>query len=457
MAGSLRQTSFVRPAILKLRGDATDLQHIIDDGWTDTKESVASQGKLWVPKRFRTYPNKDISITSHDNFCQPFVEVHGPICDKWAVVTTIFHPTLLINQLSNLSNWCLVVVGDKKTEDEVWRTYTENLSDKVVYLSSKDQEALPYTFVKRLPWNNFGRKNAGYMFAIHHGAEMIWDTDDDNELKHPSLLDILAEKANNTSIKKYQLAYDHHLWNPYPPFMKNGSRTSTTNNTIWPRGFPLPFIKDSKTFSGDKLTVAENIGVYQSLADNDPDVDAIYRLSQPLPVYFKTRSRSPKIIALPQGRVAPFNAQATLWFAPSFWSLLLPITVHGRVSDIWRSYIAQRMMHQVGQKLAFTAPIVTQIRNVHSYIADLQAEIPLYTKAHELVKWIYEWKPPTEGQNHSLITAMENLYINLYEIGIIEIDDVLIIQDWLSDLCTLKYDFPELTTWDDFQFFPLNH
>lgn len=455
LAESVKQISFVRPGILQLREETTDLPHTIDDGWTDTKESVASQGKLWVPKHFRTYPHKESSITSHGNFCQPFGEVHGPICEKWAVVTTIFHPTLLINQISNLSTWCLVVVGDRKTEDEIWRKYTENISHKVVYLSSRDQEALPYTFVKRLPWNNFGRKNVGYMFAIHHGAKMIWDTDDDNELKDPSFLDVLAEKASKTSVKINETTYDHHLWNPYPTFLKNGFRSGKPKNSIWPRGFPLPFIKESKTFSGNKLTESENVGIFQSLADNDPDVDAIYRLSQPLPVFFKAMSNSPKFIALPQGRVAPFNAQATLWFQSSFWSLMLPITVHGRVSDIWRSYIAQRMMHQVGQRLAFTSPIVTQIRNVHSYIADLQAEIPLYTKTHELVKWIYDWKPPHEAQNHPLVAAMEDLYINLYEIGIVEIEDVSLIQDWMSDLCTLKYDFPKLTTWDDFQFFPV--
>jgi hypothetical protein len=34
-----------------------------------------------------------------------------------------------------------------------------------------------------LPWKHFGRKNVGYLCAISHGAEMIWDFDDDNVLK----------------------------------------------------------------------------------------------------------------------------------------------------------------------------------------------------------------------------------------------------------------------------------
>ena len=34
-----------------------------------------------------------------------------------------------------------------------------------------------------LPWNSFGRKNVGYLFAIARGAQIIFDFDDDNFLK----------------------------------------------------------------------------------------------------------------------------------------------------------------------------------------------------------------------------------------------------------------------------------
>jgi len=33
-----------------------------------------------------------------------------------------------------------------------------------------------------VPWNHFGRKNLGFLFAIHYGAKVIYDTDDDNEI-----------------------------------------------------------------------------------------------------------------------------------------------------------------------------------------------------------------------------------------------------------------------------------
>lgn len=43
----------------------------------------------------------------------------------------------------------------------------------VTYLSPADQEALPYLITGALPWNHFGRKNVGYMYAVHHGAK-VW-------------------------------------------------------------------------------------------------------------------------------------------------------------------------------------------------------------------------------------------------------------------------------------------
>ena len=79
--------------------------------------------------------------------------------------------------------------------------------------------------------------------------------------------------------------------------------------------------------------------------------------------------------------MTPYNAQATIFFPSGYWSLYLPVTVAGRVSDIWRSYFAQALFRRIGVDFGFLPrPIVVQDRNVHSYEADFQAEIPLYTK-----------------------------------------------------------------------------
>lgn len=42
----------------------------------------------------------------------------------------------------------------------------------VTFLGPEDQEALPYRIAAHLPWNHFGRKNIGYLYAIDHGAKV---------------------------------------------------------------------------------------------------------------------------------------------------------------------------------------------------------------------------------------------------------------------------------------------
>jgi hypothetical protein len=56
-----------------------------------------------------------------------------------------------------------------------------------------------------------------------------------------------------------------------------------------------------------------------------------------------------------------YNAQATLHLQPALWSLVLPVTVHGRVSDIWRGYITQRLMRLIAIKVVFSPSIVKQV------------------------------------------------------------------------------------------------
>ena len=129
------------------------------------------------------------------------------------------------------------------------------------------------------------------------------------------------------------------MFNPYPTFVE-------FSDILWPRGFPLTQIKNKTTWQKvNTTTLNPNIGVIQSLANSDPDVDAIWRLTRKLPINFKDGKR----IVLSPGTYCSYNAQATLHYA--LWGLLLPVSVHGRVSDIWRSYIMQRLMHDVGQMI----------------------------------------------------------------------------------------------------------
>ena len=71
----------------------------------------------------------------------------------------------------------------------------------------------------------------------------------------------------------------------------------------------------------------------QGLANLDPDVDAIYRLTQSLDVHFKAEQPA---VALPRSVVCPWNSQNTLFAQDALWGLLIPVTTTFRVCDIWR-------------------------------------------------------------------------------------------------------------------------
>ena len=55
---------------------------------------------------------------------------------------------------------------------------------------------------------------------------------------------------------------------------------------------------------------------------------------------------------------------ATLHFQEALWALFLPMSVPGRVSDIWRSYIGQAIMSDYSIHIGFMPrPIVVQGRD----------------------------------------------------------------------------------------------
>ena len=383
-------------------------------------------------------------------------------CERWAVSTTIFEPTEAVRRLTHLPGWCLVVVADKRSPESYETGWVAGGNgegnDRVVYLTTELQEAMRNEFVSSIPWNHFGRKNVGYLYAMKKGASVIWDYDDDNMLKYwikdaatsnsMSIDNIIDEINRSEKITVSQPTSPNlNVYNPYPVL---GAPTLPS----WPRGLPLEVIKKPEYSNNTLLETemnAKSIGVLQSLADYQPDVDAIYRITQPVPFWFQ-RSKESRHLMIPEGTLTPYNAQATLHFKPAFFALFLPMTVHSRVSDIWRSYFAQRLFWDADIRFGFMPrPIVVQDRNLHSNLGDLNAEQHLYMRSSKLVDFLNEWF----GMGDTLVERMEELYIALYEHDYIELDDVYSLQLWLKNLIDAGYDFPSIT--DTFIHEPTEH
>ena len=193
------------------------------------------------------------------------------ICSKWAVVTTINAPTLSIHKVANQSNFCVVIVADRKTPT---KEYLELESERVYFLSVEKQEKMQdMAITTELPWNHFGRKNLGYLYAIQHGADVVFDFDDDNELisNIPSMIknQSLVGRRQHTSVQSI------------PNVCRLGRRRLATWISTHPNS-KHQYVASAIVFNDHN----PNIGVVQSLANHDPDMDAIWRLTRKLPSEF---------------------------------------------------------------------------------------------------------------------------------------------------------------------------
>jgi len=382
--------------------------------------STATSGKLFGGEIVRRFEDLSILQSVVSTQSRPL----SSQCKNWAVVTTIFTASDAINRIAGNKDWCMVVVADLKTASE------KEYGVKCHFLTPDSQKQLFPEFAEVLPWNHFGRKNLGFIYAIKMGALKIWDFDDDND----GLIDM---KSLNEDTFVTPCSKASSVLNPYIHFGVN-------ETACWPRGFPLDKILDPNSTPKMCTTTVkdDDVYVYQSLANMQPDVDGIYRLTRKTPFDFLTSEK--RSLVIPSDVFTPFNAQATLWNKAGFHLMMLPSSVHGRVADIWRSYFAQYIMaHTSKKKLVFTKPYVVQDRNAHNYLGDFQSELPLYLKATRLVDYLSS-RP--YDNTHDELDNLQSLYGDLYERNFIEHSDVLLVAHWIELLRVVPVTKPSTST-----------
>ncbi len=273
------------------------------------------------------------------------------------VFTTIQPPTDSIRHWAELG-WQLVGVGDRKTPRD-WRL------DGCTFIDAASQSG-PLSDV--LPWNHYCRKMIGYIAAAKMGATTIIDTDDDN--------DPTATMGIHRFAGEHDVIDRAGFVNVYSCF---------TDRMIWPRGLPLNLIADRPALDTSRRQI--EVGVWQGLADDDPDVDAIYRMTRPQKMKMVFNRRRP--VVLGRGSLCPFNSQNTVFRKELFPLLYLP-SVSFRFTDILRGLVAQPIMWHAGYHLGFTEATVTQARNPHDYMQDFRSEIPMYLHAADVPQIVAE-------------------------------------------------------------------
>lgn len=329
------------------------------------------------------------------------------ITENYIIITSINSPTEAIRAFSKIPNHHLIVVGDKKTP------YPYEYPG-VDFVSIYDQEKLDFDLIKKLPYNHYCRKMVGYLLAIKNGAERIIDTDDDNIPNYDWGFPEFEGTYDSTAENKGFI-------NIYQAF---------TSQKIWPRGLPLKLINFATNSDLLIKKHACRVGVWQGLADEDPDVDAIYRLTSDQPCIFNKRSP----LVCKKGTLSPFNTQNTLFRKELFPLLYLPTFVTFRYTDILRGLIAQPIMWLKGYELGFTHATVVQKRNPHDYFKDFLSEIPMYETTEKAIELV-------TNNIHRSMSIEDNLfsaYRALLKKNIVIADELKVLEAWLSDLNKIK-------------------
>lgn len=328
---------------------------------------------------------------------------------KAIVLTTINKPTEAVKRWSEQEDWHFIVVADRKTPKD-WFCMRTLFIPEGAQMTKLGQA---------IPWNHYSRKMVGYITAIRGGAKVILDTDDDNYLK--------GEWLWPSFEAKYELLGASSVYSP--PHVGNNPigwvnvYSLFSDEVIWPRGFPLDHILQGRTWSHPNNGI--NVGVWQGLVDEDPDVDAIYRMTRGRMITFKERPP----LALDYYSACPFNSQNTFWSEAMFPLMYLPVTVDNRVTDILRSLVAQPIMWVSGYRLGFTQACAVQKRNAHNLMDDFRAEMPLYAHAEDIISLV----AGNVRQHRPIVDNMLSAYTALAYAGFVHRKELTALRAWIKE------------------------
>jgi hypothetical protein len=324
------------------------------------------------------------------------------------IVTSIAAPN---EALTSLARGCqehnidFIVIGDVPSPPDFKLEHCR-------FYGLADQQALGLRFAQQCPTRHYARKNIGYLLAMRDRAAVIVETDDDN---HPTeAFWKPRERAQSVNVSSAA------GWvNVYRYF---------TDANIWPRGLPLDQIRTTVA-SYESLGLEQvDCPIQQGLADENPDVDAIYRLALPLPLSFRADRR----IALGNGSWSPFNSQNTTWWRDAFPLLYLPAYCSFRMTDIWRSFVAQRIAWENGWAVLYHEPTVWQERNEHNLMRDFKDEVPGYLNNSAICEALgnLSLQPGLGRLNDNLRICYEELV----RMKLVGKQELALVDAWIADI-----------------------
>jgi hypothetical protein len=326
---------------------------------------------------------------------------------KYLIVTSINAPTRAMVELSNgaaVAGWKFVVIGDKKSPEN----YDLPAAD---YYGLSRQNDLPFEYAQVCPTGHYARKNIGYLVAMCGRADEIMETDDDN-------IPLDNFWAHQNVEQRVRVSEQQGWVNIYAYF---------ADQLIWPRGYPLDLVKQEQKAIGEIPVRGICCPVHQGLADSNPDVDAVYRLLFDLPVRF----RKAESLAISGLASCPFNSQNTCWWPQAYPLMYLPYSCSFRMTDIWRSFVAQRILLANGWGVLFHEATVYQERNEHDLMRDFADEIEGYRHNSNIMLSLFDL--PLSGRPERMHDDIVMCYEKLVQLGLVGREELRLLAAWLRD------------------------
>tara|TARA_B100002051_G_C16721473_1_gene632694 strand:+ start:418 stop:1596 length:1179 start_codon:yes stop_codon:yes gene_type:complete len=292
------------------------------------------------------------------------------------ITTTINTPTFLEGICKNLKRFkygknenSIIVIGDLKTP-KTTNNFCQKLSSKYGYKINYFDIAFQNSFFKKkykslynfFPLNDAVRKLLGSIYLFKKLPNRVIFIDDDNYVNDQK--DFLKGHLVTNSKLKLNSVNSKSKWPNLYKYFKERS-----NVPFYARGYPWKYrnLLANKFSTKKKLKkVIANCGYILG----DPDIDANSRLFWPIETLGVAKEQH---FTLDKENFFPLNDQNTS-VAKNYIPLYFKPLSGGRNSDIWTSYLIEKVAYAFNETVAYGPPIITQVRNKHDYWKDYELE-----------------------------------------------------------------------------------
>eukprot|EP00048_Salpingoeca_helianthica_P024945 m.36595 g.36595 ORF g.36595 m.36595 type:complete len:813 (-) comp9698_c2_seq1:120-2558(-) len=366
---------------------------------------------------------------------------------KWIVLVPPPHQlsdlaqahTLLSSLLDAEPEWRAVVVCGGGNEASASQTHS-----RATILSAQDPALRDFkvkTAVSK-EGNNMHRM-LGYLFAIKHGAKIIFDGEL-NTTHAPRALDRLSAPGGAFAF------FDTSL-NPYAYFGQP---------SIWPTGLPVDVaVALGNITSNPPSVLSPLIGndhtgprIRQALYDGQPDLDPLTTraLHRDLDVTFATRRVTPVLYGEAS---TPLASAGALFFHDAFWALPLPAGPNAVLRGLWAKRVLAEMLPGPLAGISYHAPLGRRRGTAHhggaGRAAAVVRELAAAARVAENVEATHEllrhWQPAPSASGAA--RTVQDIALMLARDLMREWDDdehADVVAAFYEDLASVGYVFPAL-------------